>query len=100
MNEEWKIYKDTSYHPNGGLYEISNLGRIKKNNYLIKGYYNYKTDGFGPVCDDYESTIDEIIKILDNDCKNDPIYEKRIDKFFKYNDKNNCKRNYDEIMKL
>ena len=43
MNEEWKIYKDTSYHPNGGLYEISNLGRIKKNNYLIKGYYNYKT---------------------------------------------------------
>ena len=66
----------------------------------VEGYYNYKTDGFGPVCDDYESTIDEIIKILDNDCKNDPIYEKRIDKFFKYNDKNNCKRNYDEIMKL
>lgn len=66
----------------------------------VEGYYNYKTDGFGPVCDDYETTVKEIIKILDNDCKLDKTYEKRIDKFFMHNDKNNCKRVYDEIMKL
>lgn len=66
----------------------------------VEGYYDYEKDGFGPVCKDYESAVKEIIKILDSDCKMDKMYEKRVNNFFMYNDRNNCKRVYDEIMKL
>ena len=70
------------------------------NHAYVEGYYDYKRDGFGPVCEDYETTVNEIIKLLDNDCKLEKTYEKRIDKFFMHNDRNNCKRVYEEIKKL
>jgi CDP-glycerol glycerophosphotransferase (TagB/SpsB family) len=66
----------------------------------IEGYFSYEKDGFGPVVYDYDSTVNEIIKFIENDCKLDKKYEKRIDKFYKYRDKNNCKRVYEEIKKL
>lgn len=65
-----------------------------------KGYFEYERDGFGPVCYDYETTVKEIIKFVENDCKLDKKYEDRINKFFAYNDKNNCKRVYNEILKI
>ena len=95
--EDNEVFKIEKGYPNYG--KIFREGFFGHHSY-VEGYYNYKTDGFGPVCDDYETTVKEIIKILDNDCKLDKTYEKRIDKFFMHNDKNNCKRVYDEIMKL
>ena len=65
-----------------------------------KGYYDYEDDGFGPVLYNYDSTVNEIIKYIDNDCKLDKKYKERIDKFYLYHDKNNCKRVYEEIKKL
>ena len=65
-----------------------------------KGYFEYEKDGFGPVCYDYETTVQEIVKFIENDCKLDKKYENRINKFFTYNDKNNCKRVYEEILKI
>lgn len=65
-----------------------------------KGYFNYETDGFGPVCYDYESTVKEIITSIQNNCRLDKKYETRINEFFEYYDKNNCKRVYEELLKL
>jgi CDP-glycerol glycerophosphotransferase (TagB/SpsB family) len=65
-----------------------------------KGYFDYKDDGFGPVCKDLDSTIDTIIKILENDCKLEDKYRRRIDNFFEYDDKNNCERVYKSIKEL
>ena len=65
-----------------------------------KGYFDYKEDGFGPVCYDYETSVNAIIKSIQNNCKQDEEYLQRINKFYKYNDKNNCKRVYEEILKL
>lgn len=65
-----------------------------------KGYFEYERDGFGPVCYDYESTVKAIVNAIENDCKLEKKYEERIKKFFAYNDKNNCKRVYEEILKL
>ena len=45
MIEEWKIYKDTTIFPHGYLWEVSTLGRVKKDGKIInlpidkKGYY-------------------------------------------------------------
>lgn len=65
-----------------------------------QGYFDYETDGFGPVCYDYESTVQTIIDYIENDCKIEDQYLERINKFYAYNDKNNCKRVYEEIIKL
>ena len=57
-------------------------------------------DGFGSVCYDYESTVKEIIKSIENNCKVDEKYAKRRNDYFSYFDNNNCERIYNEIMKL
>lgn len=65
-----------------------------------QGYFNYKNDGFGPVACDLESTVDEIIKLVENNCKIDDKYLKRINEYFAFNDKNNSMRVYQEIINL
>lgn len=65
-----------------------------------KGYFSYEKHGFGPICKTINETVDNIIEIIDNDCKLNKKYKNKIDKFYKYHDKNNCKRIYDEIINL
>jgi CDP-glycerol glycerophosphotransferase (TagB/SpsB family) len=52
---------------------------------------------FGEIIEDEERLIDKIIEYMDNDCKMEEIYRKRVDNFFKFTDKNNSKRVYDWI---
>lgn len=65
-----------------------------------KGYYDYKKNGFGPVCDTIDDTINCIIKYIKNDCNMEKKYLNRINDFFEYNDNKNCERIYKEIKKL
>ena len=57
-----------------------------------KDYFNYKINGFGPVCYNYECTINRIISKLKDDCYLEKQYLKRIQEFFKFNDGKNCER--------
>ena len=63
-------------------------------------YFKYESDGFGPVAKDHTQLKEMILNLIANDCKMDEKYEKRVDSFFKYHDKNNSKRVYEEILKL
>ena len=54
---------------------------------------------FGAKIKDEDEIIDKIIEYIDNDCKMEEEYVERVNKFFKYTDKNNCKRVYDWILK-
>lgn len=63
-----------------------------------KGYIDYEKNGFGPVTYDVQSTVDKIIEYVKNDCKLQQPYLGRVNKFFKYHDKNNCKRVLDQIL--
>lgn len=63
-----------------------------------EGYFNYENDGFGPVCYDLESTVNEIIKLIENDCELDQKYSDRIESFYAFNDKKNCERIFNEII--
>ena len=71
------------------------------NDYNFKeGYFKYKTMGFGDVITDENILIGKIEKYLKNDCKMEEIYTKRVNSFYKYNDRNNCKRVYDATLNL
>ena len=54
----------------------------------------------GEVSYNYEDFLSSIIKLIENDCKNPKKYSDKARKFFKYHDKNNSKRVYEEILKL
>ena len=70
------------------------------NHTYTKGYFEYERDGFGEVEYDLESTVTRIIEYMEHDCQLKEKYRKRIDNFFAFNDKNNCQRVYNEILKL
>ncbi len=63
------------------------------------GYFNYETMGFGEVIKSEKDMIDKIKYYLENNCRMEDLYKKRVDNFFKHTDKNNCKRTYDWIYK-
>lgn len=69
-------------------------------NHYSKGYYDYDTMGFGAKCYNIYMVEAELEKIFQNDFKMNDIFEKRVDKFFLYRDKKNCKRNFEAIKNI
>lgn len=65
-----------------------------------EGYFKYKTMGFGEVVKTEEELIILVEEYLKNDCEMKERYKTRVDKFYKYNDKNNCERVYNAILNL
>ena len=54
---------------------------------------------FGAIISDENILIDKIMEYIDNDCKMEEVYKRRVDNFFKYVDKNNSKRVYEWVCK-
>ena len=65
-----------------------------------KGYFDFERDGFGDVVYDEEEVIQNIIAYIDSGFKTKEEYKERIRKTFKYLDRNNSKRIYEEIQKI
>jgi len=70
-----------------------------RNKQFPKGYFDYQKDGFGPICFDIECTIKTVILEIKNKCKLKYLYLKRIKRFFRFFDNQNCYRIYNEIIK-
>ena len=68
-------------------------------NHYQKGYFNYIRDGFGPVCFDYNCTINKIKINLEKNCQLESKFSKRINTFFEYIDGNNNERLYFHLIK-
>ena len=64
-----------------------------------KSYFDYEKMGFGEVVDNSDELAEKIIATIRNGCVMEEKYQKRVDEFFKYTDKNNCKRVYEWIKK-
>ena len=62
------------------------------------GYYDYGKDGFGEVETDLDAMATCIAGYVENGCQMKPEFKKRVDDFFAFTDKNNCKRIYDAIL--
>lgn len=64
------------------------------------GYFKYDEMGFGPVVKGYDDLINNIKNYVDSNCQMEDLYKERVDDFFKYKDKNNCKRVFKELLDL
>ena len=64
----------------------------------VEGYYDYQKDGFGPITENVETTVDAIIEMIDNCCKPQKVYQQRIEVFFPVNDYQNCQRMYEKLL--
>lgn len=91
------IFFDFAYLRKPVIYSQFDKEEFFEGQVFDTGYFDYATDAFGPVCYDYESTVQAIINAIENDCVNPPEYLERIEKFYAYNDRNNCKRIFDII---
>jgi len=64
-----------------------------------EGYFDYDRDGFGPVCTTYDDTVQAIIDAVNDDCAVQDTYRARMDDFFAFSDRDNCRRILKEIKK-
>ena len=65
-----------------------------------KGYFSYREDGFGPITATIDETVDQIIYYMMHDCRLEEEYLERIERFFAFTDRNNCRRVYEELCKI
>ena len=63
-------------------------------------FFEYETMGFGEVIKSEDELIDLLIEYMENDCQMKNEYVERVENFFIYTDKNNCKRVYDKIKEI
>lgn len=89
---------DFAYLRKPVVYANFDFDTIFETHYYNPGYFNYDKNGFGPNCKSYDETIDNIIKVIKNDCKMEEKYIKRCDEFFYHKDNKNCERAYKALM--
>lgn len=65
-----------------------------------KGYFDYERDGFGEVEYDLDGVVNRIIGYMANGCTMKEQYQKRVETFFAYQDRNNSRRVYDQLCQL
>ena len=63
-----------------------------------KGYFDWERDGFGEVETTPYALKARVLEYLESGCQMKPKYVERVEKFFAFTDKNNCKRVYEAIL--
>ena len=86
--------------PSPFAHQIEALETFFKGQVYSEGYFDYERDGLGPVCYDYEETVQTLMEAIRNDCKLDSVYDERSNAFYRWFDEDNCKRVYEEIRRL
>ena len=71
-----------------------------RNGHYKQGYFDYRRDGFGNIAETQDLVIDSLRHIINNGLNPDKIHLDRMNSFFKFDDSDNCKRNFEEICKL
>jgi glycosyltransferase involved in cell wall biosynthesis/CDP-glycerol glycerophosphotransferase (TagB/SpsB family) len=62
-----------------------------------KGYFDYFSDGFGPVCDERHEVLRVVEQALQDGGRIDDFYQQRISEFFAFQDGKNCERTFQAI---
>lgn len=65
-----------------------------------QGDFDYQKEGFGEVEYTLEGTVDRIIEYMERNCEMKPLYKERVDRCFKYRDRNNSERIYQKMIEL
>ena len=80
-------------------YQFDEQEFFSSHNYT-KGYFDYRENGFGDVCNNEHELLSSLSNALSNDCKPKPFVLDRIKKTFLYRDDKNCERTYEAIISL
>ena len=91
------IFFDFAYLRKPIIYAHFDYEEYRMNHYP-QGYFDYEKDGFGSISHNLKSTVNEIIKEIENNCSLGKKYLRRINKFFTYYDEHNNDRLYMEII--
>lgn len=67
---------------------------------LKPGYFDYEQDGFGPVVLDLERLVDELVGLMARGCRIEARYLERVNAFFAFNDTDNCRRVYEQMVQV
>ena len=92
------IFFDFGYLKKPIIYTHFDYEEYRLNQYP-EGYFDYKKDGFGPIFENYNSTVNGIIESIKSHCKMKNKYLRRIKKFFTFFDEHNSDRIYKELLK-
>ncbi|WP_323735663.1 CDP-glycerol glycerophosphotransferase family protein [Methanosphaera sp. ISO3-F5] len=71
----------------------------KNEDHHFEPFFDYVSEGFGDVLKSEDDVICKLRFYLENGCVMEDKYKERVSNFFKYNDKDNCKRVYEWILK-
>lgn len=91
---------DFAYLKKPVIYTHFDIDTFFQGQVYSQGYFDYERDGLGPVCYDYETTVQTIIDYVERDCRLEKEYAERGDRFYRWFDCGNCQRVYDEIRAL
>ena len=93
------IFFDVAYMKKPAIYFQFDEDKYYGSHYQ-KAYFDYRENGFGPVCISDVEVIKALLSIVKNELKMEPDYLKRADDFFPVHDGNNCSRIYDAIVEV
>jgi CDP-glycerol glycerophosphotransferase (TagB/SpsB family) len=65
---------------------------------IENSFFDYEKMGFGEIAKSLEGLVNLIMNYVNCNCEMKDKYKKRVDDFFEYHDKNNCKRVYEFIL--
>lgn len=65
-----------------------------------EGCFHYDTMAFGEICTGHEEMVNTLIGYIENSCQLKDAYRERMDDFFAFSDQDNCKRIYEDVLKL
>ena len=68
------------------------------NHTVSEGYFSYEDDGFGEVVYDETRLVELICRYIEGGCTIKKEYLSRVEGFFRFHDRNNCKRVFDKII--
>ncbi|MBQ6381327.1 MAG: CDP-glycerol glycerophosphotransferase family protein [Clostridia bacterium] len=93
------VFFDYAYMRKPLVYYQYNEAEFREGHYK-QGYFEYARDGFGPIVATEDAVVESLRHFLENDLQPDSLYLDRMNTFFKYNDTENCRRNYEAICRL
>lgn len=93
------VFFDFGYMEKPMIFYQFDREEFRKHHYR-EGYFKYERDAFGIVTENEKDVIEELDKILEHDAATEKEYLDRINSFFTFRDRNNCKRNFEKIMEI
>ena len=93
------IFFDFAYMSKTEVFYQFDEEEYRKKHYQ-KGYFEYRTDGFGPVITDHKQLISWLNDCIDRNARIEDKYVERINNFFTFRDNHNCERVYNAIVEM